>query len=294
MGPDYDDVGAITLLHAFADSGYVRILGTIASTNYENVGGVFSVINTYFKRPNIPVGVPKRNGINMRDGQHWSDTLLAKYPHAIKKNSDAGEAVDVYRKILAKQPDKSITIITVGFLTNLASLLKSAPDQYSSLTGEQLVKKKVKQLVSMGGWFPSGKEYNIRVDSIASQYVFTHWPSPVLLSGVEIGWKIKSGLPLIHNSAIQNSPIKDVFRICIPMNPDDSGGRSSWDQTAVLVGVKGYEPYYSIRWGTMIVNNDGSNSWSSNGDQHAYLVELQPPSIVEEIINKLMQHQPRR
>src|SRR5690242_18142306 len=23
MGPDYDDVGAITLLHAFADSGYV-------------------------------------------------------------------------------------------------------------------------------------------------------------------------------------------------------------------------------------------------------------------------------
>src|SRR4030095_12915974 len=253
MGPDYDDVGAITLLHAFADSGYVRILGTIASTNYENVGGVFSVINTYFKRPNIPVGVPKRNGINMRDGQHWSDTLLAKYPHAIKKNSDAGEAVDVYRKILAKQPDKSVTIITVGFLTNLASLLKSAPDQYSSLTGEQLVKKKVKQLVSMGGWFPSGKEYNIRVDSIASQYVFTHWPSPVILSGVEIGWKIKSGLPLIHNSAIQNSPIKDVFRICIPMNPDDSGGRSSWDQTAVLVGVKGYEPSYFIRTGSMIV-----------------------------------------
>jgi hypothetical protein len=40
MGPDYDDVGAITLLHAFADSGYVRILGTIASTNYENVAGV--------------------------------------------------------------------------------------------------------------------------------------------------------------------------------------------------------------------------------------------------------------
>src|SRR6266446_1333672 len=34
MGPDYDDVGAITLLHAFADSGYINILATVASTKY--------------------------------------------------------------------------------------------------------------------------------------------------------------------------------------------------------------------------------------------------------------------
>ena len=37
MGPDYDDVGAITLLHAFADSGYINILATVASTKYEGV-----------------------------------------------------------------------------------------------------------------------------------------------------------------------------------------------------------------------------------------------------------------
>jgi hypothetical protein len=35
MGPDYDDVGAIALLHAFADSGSVNILATMASTKYE-------------------------------------------------------------------------------------------------------------------------------------------------------------------------------------------------------------------------------------------------------------------
>src|SRR3984893_6162906 len=88
MGPDYDDVGAITLLHAFADSGYVRILATVASTRYEGVAGVFSVFNTYFNRPGIPIGVPKRNGVDMRDGQHWSDTLLANYPHRIKSNAE--------------------------------------------------------------------------------------------------------------------------------------------------------------------------------------------------------------
>ena len=31
MGPDYDDVGALALLHALADSGEVRILATVSS-----------------------------------------------------------------------------------------------------------------------------------------------------------------------------------------------------------------------------------------------------------------------
>ena len=292
MGPDYDDVGAIAMLHAYADSGYIKILATISSTNYEGVAGVFNVLNTYFNRPGIPIGVPHRKGVNLRDFQHWSDTLLANYPHAIQKNAEVEEAAVVYRKILAQQPDKSVTIITVGFLTNLAALLQSGPDQHSGLNGKQLVQKKVKRLVSMAGGFPSFKEFNVKIDSAASQYVFAHWPTLVILSGFEIGVKIKSGIPLIRNHAIRNSPIKDVFRISIPMAKSDSAGRMSWDETAVLVASKGYEPYYTIRKGTMIVNSDGSNSWSNKGKKHAYLVEKQPAAKVEEIINKVIQHQP--
>src|SRR6476646_5538540 len=114
MGPDYDDAGAIALLHAFADSAYIKILATVASTKYNDVAGVFDVFNTYFGRPDIPIGVPKKNGLELRDWQHWSDTLLAKYPHSINSNDDVPDAVDVYRKVLAGQPDKSVTIITVG------------------------------------------------------------------------------------------------------------------------------------------------------------------------------------
>ena len=61
MGPDYDDVGAITLLHSFADSGYAKILATVASTKFEGVAAVFDVFNTYFKKPDILIGVPKGN-----------------------------------------------------------------------------------------------------------------------------------------------------------------------------------------------------------------------------------------
>src|ERR1700753_1954745 len=86
MGPDYDDVGAITILHNYADKGEVQILATMASTKYEGVAGVLNVFNTYFNRADLPVGVPKGNAQTLRDWQHWTDTLLAKYPHKIKAN----------------------------------------------------------------------------------------------------------------------------------------------------------------------------------------------------------------
>ena len=148
------------------------------------------------------------------------------------------DAVKLYRKTLAAQPDKSVTIVTIGFLTNLSNLLNTAADQYSSLNGEELVKKKVKLLVCMGGKFPSGYEFNVMKDAQASQNVYTHWPTQIIFSGFEIGEKIKAGLPLIHNAAIQNNPTKDVFRICIPMAKEDALGRMSWDETAVLVAIK--------------------------------------------------------
>ena len=292
MGPDYDDVGAIALLHAFADSGYAKILATVASTKYEGVAAVFNVLNTYFKRPNIPIGVPHGKALEFKDRQHWTDSILLHYPHTIQKNADVSSAMDVYRKILAAQPDHSVTIITVGFLTNISDLLRSAPDQYSNLTGKELVKQKVKQLVCMGGRFPEGSEFNLNQDRIASRLVFENLEVPVLFSGVEIGFRIKTGLPLVHNDRIRNSPVKDVFRICIPLDPQDKDGRPSWDETAVLVAIKGYQPWYTIKSGTIIMHPDGTNSWSDKPGIHSYLVEKQSPDVVRDVVDSLMQHQP--
>ena len=294
MGPDYDDVGAITLLHAFADSGYVKILATVASTKYEGVAAVFNVFNTYFRRPDLPIGVPKDKALELKDWQHWTDTLISRYPHKIKTNDQVPDATEVYRKILSAQPNKRVTIVTTGFLTNLYNLMNSEPDKYSKLSGKELIRQKVKQLVCMAGRFPSGSEFNVNRDAPASQLVFNNWPTPVLLSGFEIGMKIKTGLPLVKNESIKNSPVKDVFRICIPMSAEDSAGRMSWDETAVLVAAKGYKPWYKIEKGKMVVANDGSNSWVNNPAIHSRLVEEESPKVVQGIINTTMMHQPTK
>ena len=293
MGPDYDDVGAIALLHALADSGKAVILATIASSKYEGVAAVLNILNTYFHKPGIPIAVPKGKAVDKRDFQHWTDTLIANYPHAIHTNAEVPDAVTLYRKLLSKQPDNSVTLITVGFLTNIANLLLSGPDQYSSLNGKALVRKKVKNMVCMAGIFPSGKEFNVEEDAEASRTVFDNWQKPLLFSGFEIGRKIRTGIPLIHNDAISGSPVKDVFRISIPLDKNDSEGRMSWDETAVLVGILGHAPYYTLHRGSIVVDKNGSNTWNDKKKKQSYLVEKAPPEEVQSIINNLMMHQPQ-
>jgi inosine-uridine nucleoside N-ribohydrolase len=292
MGPDYDDVGAITMLHAFADSGDAKILATIASTKYDGVACVLNVFNTYFNRADIPIGVPKGNALMLRDWQHWTDTLIAKYPHKIKNNNEAFDAVELYRKILSQQPAQSVTIVTIGFLTNLKNLVESKSDKYSSLDGKKLVEEKVRQLVCMAGKFPEGYEFNVDKDIPASQFVFNNWPTEILFSGFEIGEKIKAGLPLINNNSINNSPVKDVFKICIPMAKEDSAGRMSWDETAVMIAVKGIWPYYHLHHGHIRVSDDGKITWWDKDKTQAFLVQVRPAAEPEKFINNAIMHQP--
>jgi pyrimidine-specific ribonucleoside hydrolase len=292
FGPDYDDVGAITLLHGFADSGYIKILATVASSKHKNAAAAIDVFNTYFNRPKIPIGVVRGNAVSLGDKQHWTDSVISRYPHKIRNNENAEDALELYRKILASQPDNSVTIITVGFLTNLSNLLESGPDKYSKLNGTELIKQKVAALVSMAGRFPSGKEFNMDQDAGSSEKVLKSWPGPILFSGFEIGQKIKTGLPLIHNDKIQHSPVKDVFAICIPQAAEDSVGRMSWDETAVFVAVKGWRNYYDLQTGDCLIRSDGSDEWINGSEMKARLIEKKSPQEMATIINQWIMHQP--
>lgn len=295
IAPDYDDVGAMALLHAFADNGEAKILATISCNVFETTVPTLSVLNTYFKRPGIPIGVTKANAPNKLCSQEWAQAIIQKYPHAMVSNDQAEDAIALYRKILSKQADRSVTIITVGFFTNLANLLDSKGDSYSPLNGKDLVKKKVKQLVSMAARIDkdgkSGYEFNVLVDAPASKKVFAEWPTPVIMSGFEIGQKILTGIRLINNDAIQNSPVKDAFRVALTKD-SNTVGRNSWDETAVLVAVRGLQPWFSYRKLSFDVEADGKNVIIP-GQKFVYLQFKQTPEEIGKVIEDLMMHQPK-
>jgi pyrimidine-specific ribonucleoside hydrolase len=292
LGPDYDDVGALAFLHSMADSGKAEILATISSNKHDLAAPSIEVINTYFGRRDLEIGAPKSEGASMDGFQHWADSIVAKYPHKINSTSEVPDAVGIYRRILSTQPDNSVTIITVGFLTNLGNLLKSGPDNNSPLNGKDLVIKKVKLLVSMAGKFPKGKEFNIYVDSASSKYVYENWPGKIIFTGFEIGWEIRTGLRLIQ-SPVTNSPVKDVFRISIPLSEEDKYGRMSWDETAVLIGVYGTEGFFDMVKGKIIVFPDGSNAWKDDPEgKHQYVIQKMPVPEMAVFIEDRMMHIP--
>ena len=291
MGPDYDDVGALTLLHAMADSGEVKILATVSSNLYAYTVPCIDVINHYYGRPDIPVGAPIK-GVDLADGHKikWAEALPAKFPHRIKTTTEAPDVVQVYRRALAAEPDTSVVVVTVGFLTNLAALLQSPADQYSDLNGKELVRKKVKHLVSMaGGFMPDGKkfrEFNVYCDSVASITVFETWPTRIIFSGWEIGEQIRTGKRLIA-SDIRNTPAKEAFTICLQQG--DFNGRQSWDQTAVLIAARGAGRYFNTEKGRIIVASDGSNTWKSDvNGTHEYVTFKMPVNELTRVIEDMM------
>lgn len=271
MGPDYDDIGAISILHKMDALGEAKILATVGSNKFESIASLLNLFNTYWREPDIPVGVLKGEGADIADSRHWSDTILLKFPHSVKSNEEVPDAVQVYREVLSKQEDTSVTIVTVGFLTNLANLLKSGPDNFSKLNGTDLVRKKVRKLVSMAGDFPDGREYNVFIDPLPAKYTFENWPTPVVYIGHEIGVGIKTGLPLVGNTSISGNPAKDAYRIALSKNPEDSLGRSSWDLITTLVAVRGIDPWFTAVPGKIVIREDGSNTWDGTGNGQMYL-----------------------
>ena len=294
IGPDYDDVGAVAVLHALADKGEANPLAILASNKNELVAPAINVLNIYFGRPDLPIGAPKSKAADIGAWQKWPQMLMSKYPHTITSTAEVPDAISIYRKILSQQPDHSVTIVSIGFLTNLSNLLYSKPDRFSRLTGRELVKRKVAKLVSMAGGFPKGREFNLLTDSIASAHVFNNWPTPIIFSGFEIGKDIKTGSGLVHDTSV-SGPVKDVFAFCIPKAKEDSAGRSSWDETTVLVAIRGATPYFGLKRGHIIVEG-GNNNWKDNakGSQY-YLTKLMPAEEISAILEKYMKmHQLRQ
>lgn len=295
MGPDYDDVGAIAILHALADLGECEILATLASDGHPSIAPTIEMFNRYYGKGGIPVGIPDNDVANFTASNNWNDSLLVRFAPDLKSKTDYPKASEIYRKVLASQPDKSVTIVTVGFTTNLAELLKTGNDDYSPLSGVELVKKKVKKWVAMAGRFPEGREFNVFIDSVSSSYVLERWPTPILFSGFEIGERIFTGSKVAEKND-QNNPVSWAYRYNLATYENKPvKNRMSWDQTAVLCAIRDPERYFYVCGpGKIIVNPSGYNNWDPDSTKdHYFLVHKYPYQDISDTLEGLMMYQPK-
>jgi len=295
MGADIDDALALAMLHSFQDRNACRLLAVTLTNPEERATPLVQIINHFYGH-DVPVGratnnKPAKSGyldtVSLKDG----DAL--RYPNPGQPNSDLPPAPALLRKVLAAQPDQSVIIVQVGFFSNLAELLKSGPDDVCSLSGVDLVKKKVKWLSIMGGSFAKidghdhFTEYNIQGDRPASIAVAKDWPTPILWSGFEIGIAVPYPGKSIENDFgyVAHHPVADAYRLFEKMPYD----RPTWDLTSVLVAVLPDRGYFELSpAGKVTVEPDGFTSFvpAENGRDH-YLVL--PADRRDRVIEALVQ-----
>jgi len=293
---DCDDAGAMALLHKLVDSGEAEILAVVVnSDNTEKaVGAAVDVINTYYGRPDIPLGAYHGTECKQMRG-NYTVQLRDEFPHDAPSDDKLPSALTLYRKTLAEAADGEVVIISVGFLFNLRDLLNSPADEISPLTGEELVRRKVKELVLMGGQFPQSDpkkgEFNFAwTQPLCAKDVMARWPTPVLLSGFEIGKELITGQPLAATPPA--NPVRRAYELfrgnCLLK------GRQSWDLTAVLAAVRDPQIYWTLSEpGTCMVSDIGTNTWLADpSGKHRYLIRKVPVETMVQLLNDFMVQPP--
>jgi purine nucleosidase len=281
---DVDDVGALAMLHTLADHNKVDILGVIVTSDDSYAPGCTDAINHFYNRPEIPIGVEK--GIQLQHISKYTKEISEGFPKRIQSYEDALDATNLYRKLLSEADDQSVTIITIGHLTNLAHLLKSGPDNISDLSGIELVRQKVQLWSCMGGMYPEGKEANFyRPDPASTVYSVEHWPGEVVFGGWELGNEIITGGLFLQKYLEPTSPVSKAYQLY-----NNFSGRQSWDQASILYAVSPDNSYWElVRDGHCKVNPDGSNIWvAGERGKQAYLKKKADPREVAKIIDALM------
>ncbi len=243
IGPDCDDAGAFAVMAKLAEKYDIRILGAANCTSNKHGTDALAVLSEHFGL-DIPLGEHTGYEI-LPDGDKYNKPLAKKYDIKAK---NAAPAAEFYKKILSKVENDSVTVISVGPLTNIAEILEKEPKLFNS---------KVNSIVAMAGKFPSGKEFNIECDIKAAAFVFENFRNVIVCSGFEVGHGIMTGFDEIPEN---DNPVCDCYEKFLGKK-EPPFFRDSWDLTAVQYAFEGNGKYYSLSKPVRItVSDDGTTS----------------------------------
>lgn len=287
----WDDATAMGMANVLQQQGKVQILGVMSDVRNPVAAAALDAIDTAYGHSRIPVGVVTDTSADTA-AHGYSDLLAKELPHAIRNSTQAQAAVPLYRRLLAAQPDHSVTVVALGGDTNLAGLLRSGPGQGSTLPGRALVEKKVKNLVIEDGLFPTGGPAftNERIDRAATvQLVGTNgWPTPMAWVDGFAGVYTKVGAGLCTAMAPKN-PMRIVYEDLFKCGPPGDG---DWDGPTLLYAVDAAPGSFSElgQGGAAVINSQGGLSWGSGiGHPQEVYVHIANQAALNARINSLIE-----
>lgn len=306
IGNDVDDVLALAMLHSLQARRQCELLAVTITKADELAGPFVSALDAFYRHPDIPIGFTQQR-LKNEPGKFLSlanaiDNGKPRYPHTLRRSSDALPATQVLRAVLSAQPDDSVALIQVGFFSNLAALLETVADAKSPLAGRDLVKRKVRLLSVMAGSFqpiPGHErfgEYNIVNDIPAAQKVAKEWPTPIVWSGFEIGVSLPYPARSIEQdfNYMPHHLVAEAYRLYKPPPHE----RPTWDLTSVLYAVFPDRGYFDISApGQVTIADDGSTHFTpmpKGRDRFLILKEDQRARVKEAFVQLASEPPPPR
>ncbi len=282
MGNDVDDALALALLLHYHDADVINLRAVCCNKARYSAPQYVHLVNCFYGHPEIPVGQVSGTPLDDDANPDYAGKVLAMknpdgtpvFAYPALKNEEIPEAVSLYRKTLATLPDSSTIIVSVGFSTNIASLLESPADEYSSLTGMELVRQKVRLFSIMACDFKDTDhaEYNVEQNVPAAKFVFDNSPVPVVFTPYEVGTAIMYPAATIDSgfSWAKANPVAEGYKHYLQMPYD----RPTWDVIASLYAAEASDRYFSLSpWGKVNIDEQGRSTFTpcENG-KHAYLM----------------------
>eukprot|EP00041_Stephanoeca_diplocostata_P009696 m.151136 g.151136 ORF g.151136 m.151136 type:complete len:366 (+) comp17852_c0_seq1:120-1217(+) len=327
MSGDVDDVLAVCIANQMHKRKEINLAAVVHNTGLHEGVGAVSVLNHYYGHDDVRIGAYKGTFGNPHDVPPLAPNrtvagpyvagLVKSFPSPIQNYSQVPEALSVYRQTLAEAEDSSVVISSIGFLVNIAALLESGPDNVSSMTGIELVAKKVKLAAVMGGQYPASPthEWNFGggcthktacpTTPHATSVFLTKWPSnvPLVFNGFEVGVMFQTGEPLLHanstcRAATSTNPCGAAIRFYSNWHPTAlATGRYSWDPSTTLFAARGPLDFYSVHATGMNTENadTGANAWTNStqppggeGKQAYLILKDGAADNVADAINELL------
>ncbi len=279
LGNSTDDVLAMHAMFSAREEGLCNVVGVMGDRQFGKAKDLLDRFLHYYNADDVPLGFV--------DGENQYFELIPYYQLIDSLKSDGTPLFEpsgiplserlpawkLYRKLLSEAADNSITIVCVGMLTNLGLLLDSPADEFSPLTGSELVEKKVKVLELMAGCFTSVPlrytksgtvckfievEYNIGGDIPLAQKVIHGWPGKINVFPLEEGLHFPSN----HDAILEQykwQPDSPIYQIYSRYDEWEKGdvGQYLWDLITMLHAIFPQNVFMDSTPGYIYVEDSG-------------------------------------
>lgn len=253
LGMWWDDASAIGIAHVLHEQGHIEILGITSCLSDASCAAGIAALNHAYGHESIPIGQPE-NGPSAGGPMVVSDALREAYAHALPTIHDAPELL---LQLLVDQPDASVTIVALGGLTNMASIMLSA---------RELVKNKVKRIFIMDGFFPDDTPplTNQLLDPGATATVVHEpgWPTPITWVDGYCGIATLVGATLL-TSVAGSHPMRIAYEAFFGRSNPTEG---SWDAPTLLCATGLFDHHFLEHGhgGAARLGTHGGLAWHAN------------------------------